>query len=124
MDRVKTLVFRIADRLELVFLHVSMYEFGMGLAIELYCCDGMPYARLTVNLTDAPFKLQPNEAFINTNIAGKEILTFIRENRLGTLVPGKVYKYFPVVAFDWDRLREFDYLGVEKVIATRNESGF
>jgi len=121
----KVVPFKRAGRVEKVFLHVHLYEFGMRLAIQIYCigklCIEEPYARLTINIPSAPFELKQNEAFIDMRYAGKEFLTFIRQNHLGTIVPGKTFNGFPLVAFNMDKLREFDPDGVEKVESDRRE---
>lgn len=124
MNIPKIVPFQFAGRVENVFLHVALYEFGMRLAIELYSISKVgvePYAKMTINLSSVPFQLNGNEAFIDVSIAGKEFLTFIRENHLGTVVPDKMFKGFTLVAFSWERLREFDPRGVEKVEAIRRE---
>ena len=64
---------------------------------------------MTINIPGFPLK--SNEAFIDNTMITGDILTFIREQKLGVerSVPGIGYK---VVAFDMDKLAEFDSDGV------------
>lgn len=118
MEFPKIVPFKFMGRREKIFLHVALYEFGMRLAIEMFRIskDGIePYVKLTVNQPSAPFQLNANEAYIDVSIAGKEFLAFIRKHHLGTVVPDKTFRGFPLVAFDWNKLKEFDPMGVETV---------
>ncbi len=123
----KVVPFKVTGHVENVSLRVRLYQSGMRLAILLYSIRERafeePYAKLTVNLPSAPFELKENEAFIDTSILGEELLTFIRENGLGTAIPDKMLQSFPLVAFDMEKLREFDPEGVETVETTWRELG-
>ena len=66
-----------------------------------------PYAFLTVNLPKEP--LQENMG----------LLDFVLKNQLGTLCPerGRSGRYtYPKIAFDMEKLREFDPEGTEKYL--------
>lgn len=76
-----------------------------------------PFAFPTENLPKE--SLQVNEAFIKDFDENKGILDFILQNRLGTLCPEpghSVFYTYPKVAFDMEKLREFDPEGVEKYL--------
>ena len=76
-----------------------------------------PYAFLTVNLPKEP--LQENEAFIKDFDENMGLLDFVLKNQLGTLCPerGRSGRYtYPKIAFDMDKLREFDPEGTEKYL--------
>ena len=93
----------------MISLRVGRYEQGEHLAIEMFDNDGIPFAKMTINIPGFPLK--SNEAFIDNTMITGDILTFIREQKLGVerSVPGIGYK---VVAFDMDKLAEFDSDGV------------
>lgn len=80
------------------------YEKGQHLALEMFDSDGIPFAK---DHNIPGFPLKSNEAFIDNTMITGDILTFIREQKLGVerSVPGIGYK---VVAFDMDKLAEFD----------------
>lgn len=100
---------------ETVSLHVSSYAYGNGLYIGVtsYGADGAePFADMTVNIPECP--LAPNEAIISGDIS-KDLLRFIKENKLGVKLPCEVvsgYSRYAVVAFDLNKLKEFDEKGV------------
>ena len=67
---------------------------------------------MTVNLP--AYSLEPGQAFISGDIS-KDLLRFIRENKLGKVLPYKVHSGFgtySVVSFDLNKLKEFDPKGV------------
>ena len=111
----KQLPFEYFGKTTMVCLHVGCYEPSGRLAVEMLY-EGLyglePFARLTVNLpVSAP--LGANEAFIDNTLIGDYILKFIRENSLGRelTVPYEGYK---AVAFNMDKLYEYDPDGVTK----------
>jgi len=72
---------------------------------------------LTVNLPNEP--LQANEAFIKVSSENVGLLDFVLKNRLGTLCPEVGHSGFctyPKIAFDMEKLREFDPEGTEKYL--------
>lgn len=99
---------------------ISRYTQNNRLAVSLFCKeDGCwtPYAALTVNLPGEP--LRKNEAFIKDFDENTGLLDFVLKNKLGTLCPEKGYSGFcvyPKIAFDMEKLREFDPEGVEKYL--------
>lgn len=102
---------------ETVSLEVGSYAYGERLYIGMisYAEDGPePFADMTVNIP--AYLLEPNEAFINGDIS-KDLLSFIRANRLGKILPYTVQSGFgkySVVAFNLSRLKEYDPKGVEE----------
>ncbi len=100
-----------------VSLHVADYALGNGLYIGMtsYSEDGPePFADMTVNLPG--YSLEPNEAFISGDMSG-DLLNFIIENKLGEVLPfeGKSgYGKYKAVAFDLEKLKEFDPKGVSE----------
>lgn len=109
MSTVKVVPFRCMGEVTMISLRVGRYEKGKHLAIEMFDSDGIPFARVTINIPDFPLK--NNEAFIDNTMITDDILAFIREQRLGEVrsVSGIGYK---IVAFDMNRLAEFDSDGV------------
>lgn len=107
---------------ETVSLCVDSYYYGNGLAIEIiHYEDEEPelFADMTINLRG--YTLAPNEAAIDGDIS-KDILMFIKEQKLGTVLPYTLKSgmtNYSVVEFDLDRLREFDPEGVDKYKALR-----
>ncbi len=101
---------------------VSSYAVNGRLAVNLLYRDGedgiwKPYAFPTVNLPNEP--LQENEAFIKDFDENEGILEFILKNQLGTLCPTaghSVFYTYPKIAFDMEKLREFDPEGTEKYL--------
>lgn len=100
---------------EMVSLEVNSYSYGDRLYIGMtsYGEDGPePFADVTVNIPEYPLKV--NEAFICGDFS-KDLLNFIKENKLGKVLPYTVpsgYDMYAVVSFDLDRLAEFDPAGV------------
>ena len=67
---------------------------------------------MTVNLPG--YSLDPGEAFISGDIS-KDLLRFIKENKLGKVLPYQVksgYGKYSAVAFDLEKLKAFDPKGV------------
>lgn len=102
---------------EIVSLHVNSYAYGGGLHIGMmnYKEDGAKsFADMTVNIP--AYSLEPHEAIISGDIS-KDLLQFIKDNKLGKKLPYEVksgYGKYAVVAFDLDKLKEFDPKGVEE----------
>jgi len=123
----KVVPLKVAGRVENVSLRVRLYQTGVRLAILLYSIreKGIEeaYAKMTINVPSAPFELKENEAFIDTSILGKAFLTFIHENCLDTVISDNMLQGFPLVAFDMEKLREFDPEGVETVETKWRELG-
>lgn len=101
-------------------LAVESYEDSGRLAVELFCLeDGYPepYAMLTVNLLGETVK--PNEAFIKDFDENQGLLQFVLDNHLGTLCPEQGFSglcSYPKIAFDMEKLKEFDRKGTEKYL--------
>lgn len=99
---------------------VCSYATNGRLAVDLLCKEEdfwIPYAFLTVNLPEEP--LQVNEAFIKDFDEGTGLLDFVLKNKLGTLCPEQGHSGFCTyskIAFDMDKLREFDPEGTEKYL--------
>ena len=122
MRELKKVPFKWGFREETASLCVDSYYYGNGMLIEIiHYEDDEPdlFADMTINLPG--YTLAPNEAAIDGDIS-KDILKFIKEQKLGTVLPytlkSGMAKY-SVVAFDLDRLREFDPEGVDKYKALR-----
>ena len=109
MPAEKVVPFRCMGEIMMISLRVGRYEKGKHLAIEMFDNDGISFARMTINIPDFPLK--SNEAFIDNTMITDNILAFIHEQRLGEVrsIPGIDYK---IVAFDMERLAEFDSDGV------------
>lgn len=100
---------------------VCSYAVNKRLAVNLLCKeDGYwePYASLTVNLPVEP--LRPNEAFVKCFDENQGLMDFILDNKLGKVLPGQEgysgFCAYPKIAFDMEKLREFDPEGVEKYL--------
>lgn len=117
MDEVKKVPFKWEFGEETVSLHIGQYAYGDRLYIGMTCHseDGPePFADMTVNIP--AYSLEPNEAFISGDIS-KDLLRFIKENKLGKVLPYTVrsgYGQYAVVAFDLDKLKKFDPKGVSE----------
>ncbi|MCC8043994.1 MAG: DUF4313 domain-containing protein [Clostridiales bacterium] len=105
---------------EEVSLRVASYMNNNGLYIGLFSRTeyGLePFGDMTVNLPVSDIvPLKSNEAYINGDMS-KDLLTFIQKNKLGTVLPEVGYSgygQYAKVAFDMDRLKEFDPVGVER----------
>ena len=109
----KQLPFEYLGTTTMVVLHVGHYEPSGRLAIELLQ-EGLfgleSFVRMTVNLPAAA-PLEANETFIDNALVGDDILRFIEENSLGKelTVP---YENYKAVAFNMDKLYEYDPDGV------------
>ncbi len=109
----KQLPFEYLGKTTMVVLHVGHYEPSGRLAIELLQ-EGLfgleSFVRMTVNLPAAA-PLEANETFIDNALVGDDILRFIEENSLGKelTVP---YENYKAVAFNMDKLYEYDPDGV------------
>lgn len=101
-------------------LAVNSYSDNGRLGISLLCLedgDFIPYATLTVNLPRETVK--PNEAFIKDFDEGQGLLEFVLNNHLGTLCPERGFSgrcSYPKIAFDMEKLKEFDQEGTEKYL--------
>ncbi len=100
---------------------VCSYAQNGRLAVNLLCKEEgywEPFAFLTVNLPKEPLKA--NEAFIKDFDENAGLLDFVLKNQLGTLCPERGRSGFctyPKIAFDMEKLREFDPEGTEKYLA-------
>lgn len=122
MDEIKTLPYNWEFGQEEVALVVSSYENNGSLYVGLYYKveDGFePFDDLTANLRVNNLKGRSNAAFIDHNFS-KDKLRFIKQNGLGKVLPEKGYSgfcEFSRVAFDLERLKEFDREGVERYLS-------
>lgn len=102
---------------EEIILKVGDYYYGHELAILMYTKEDGEldlFSDLTVNLSY--YSLEPNEAFISGDLSNDK-LKFIRQHKLGKVLPERGqsgYCTYAEVAFDLDRLAEFDKEGVER----------
>ena len=100
---------------ETISLQLGMYANNQRLYIGMitHTEDGEePFADMTVNLPG--YSLDPGEAFISGDIS-KDLLRFIKENKLGKVLPYQVqsgYGKYSAVAFDLEKLKAFDPKGV------------
>ena len=114
-NNIKTIPFKWAHGEETVSLEVSRYNNNDRLYVGMTSyTSGYPelFADITVNIVKYP--LNPNEAFINGDIS-QDVINLIEENELGKLLPYTVqsgYGKYNVVAFDLDKLAEFDPEGI------------
>lgn len=120
MDEIKTLGFDWQYGHEEMALQVVSYANNGCLYIGLYnkTEDGFEsFGDLTVNLpVSSMFPLEPNEAYIS-DFASRDKLAFIKKHQLGIILPEvgfSGYCSYAKVAFDLERLREFDPKGVEE----------
>lgn len=117
MNERKTLGFDWEFGHEEVALEVGSYMYGDNLYIGMYTKqEGVweSFGDITVNL---PYNsVEPNEAYID-DFSSKDKLKLVRKYKLGKVLPEKGHSgycdYFKV-AFDLDKLAEFDKEGVEK----------
>ena len=99
---------------------VGSYAQNGRLAVSLLCKEDdfwMPYSFLTVNLPK--MQLQANEAFIKDFDENAGLLDFVLKNKLGTLCPDRGHSglcTYPKIAFDMEKLREFDPEGTAKYL--------
>ena len=109
MNEEKKIPFKWEYGEEIVSLQLGMYANNQRLYIGMitHTEDGAePFADMTVNL--------PGEAFISGDIS-KDLLRFIKENKLGKVLPYQVqsgYGKYSAVAFDLEELKAFDPKGV------------
>ena len=117
MEESKTLSYDWQYGREELFLQIDSYMNDGNLYIGLYHMeDGDPesFADLTVNLPFAPLN-NINEAYIDHNFS-KEKLRFIRQHKLGKILPGTAssgHCIFQKVAFDLKKLAELDPEGTK-----------
>lgn len=127
MDEIKTLGFDWEFGHEELALEVSSYANNGCLYIGLHnkTEEGFDqFGDLTVNLPmSSMIPPEPNEAYID-NFLSKENLRFIKKHKLGVILPEigfSGYCTYAKVAFDMERLREFDPKGVEGYLQRRKE---
>ena len=105
------------DEVKKVPFHWELGEETVSLKLGMYANTGrlhMPFAAMTVNLP--AYSLEAGQAFISGDIS-KDLLRFIRGNKLGKVLPYKVHSGFgtySVVSFDLNKLKEFDPKGVHE----------
>ncbi|TEB17101.1 hypothetical protein Psfp_00835 [Pelotomaculum sp. FP] len=98
-------------------IQVQSYQMNGNLYIGLWWKNGgrfESFTDLTVNLGKT---LKPNETYVKTFNENEGLLDFILKNQLGTLLPEKGYSGFNEylkIAFDMERLKEFDPDGVKE----------
>jgi|GEM_PF-60507 len=88
------------------------YRYENGKRVKHTEDGAEPFADMTVNLPG--YSLDPGEAFISGDIS-KDLLRFIKENKLGKVLPYQVqsgYGKYSAVAFDLEKLKVFDPKGV------------
>lgn len=127
MDEIKTLGFDWEFGHEELALEVSSYANNGCLYIGLHnkTEEGFDqFGNLTVNLPmSSMIPPEPNEACID-HFLSKENLRFIKKHKLGVVLPEigfSGYCAYAKVAFDMERLREFDPKGVEGYLQRRKE---
>lgn len=127
MDEIKTLGFDWEFGHEELALEVSSYANNGFLYIGLHnkTEEGFDqFGNLTVNLPmSSMIPPEPNEAYID-HFLSKENLRFIKKHKLGVVLPEigfSGYCAYAKVAFDMERLREFDPKGVEGYLQRRKE---
>lgn len=100
-----------------LMLKVDSYAYGGGLYIELTEMENgveESFADLTINLVQ--MSAEVNEAYIDS-FSSESKLKFIKKHKLGKVLPERGYSgrgVYYKVAFDLDRLAEFDKEGVER----------
>lgn len=121
MDEIKTLGFDWEFGHEELSLQVSSYANNGCLYVGLYNKgeEGFePFGDLTVNLPmSSMIPPESNEAYISGSFS-REKLQFIKKHELGVLLPEEGfsgYCTYAKVAFDMERLREFDPKGMEEI---------
>ena len=127
MDEIKTLGFDWEFGHEELALEVSSYANNGCLYSGLHnkTEEGFDqFGNLTVNLPmSSMIPPEPNEAYID-HFLSKENLRFIKKHKLGVVLPEigfSGYCAYAKVAFDMERLREFDPKGVEGYLQRRKE---
>lgn len=122
MDEKKTLDYEWEFGKEEIVLQVAAYHYGENLAVMMYHKaegDLEAFGDLTVNLP--AYSLEPNEAFIS-DFDSKNKLAFIKKYKMGKVLPWKGrsgYCEYAVVAFDLNRLSQYDKEGVERFCKAR-----
>lgn len=117
MEEIKTLGYDWEYGHEELALEVAAYAYGNRLYIGLlHQEEGQmeSFANLTVNLPYSEAEI--NEAYIE-DFASKSKLAFIKKHKLGKILPEmgfSGYVRYAKVAFDLERLAEFDPEGVER----------
>lgn len=125
-EEIKKVTFNWELGQEIVSLKVGRYAHEDRLYIGMisYGEDGPePFADMTVNIPI--YSLDHNEAFISGDIS-KDLLKFIRANKLGKVLPYTVqsgYGKYAAVSFDLERLKEFDPKGVAEFMKTHGIEG-
>ncbi|MFQ9716537.1 MAG: DUF4313 domain-containing protein [Blautia sp.] len=116
MEQIKTLTYRWPQGSTEVLLDVGSYHYGSDLFIRLYQKTRRGWA-FFATLTENPERpLKENEAFVDSFQRDAK-MAFIIKHGLGKALPegyhlrGETYQ---AVAFDLDRLAEFDRDGVER----------
>lgn len=122
-ESIKTLGYDASfGHVELAF-EIQKYADNNNLYIGLYMKDDDDFdffSDMTVNLREV---LRPNEAYIQTYNGNEGMLEFIEKNRLGAVLPDKKrsgFNEYTKVAFDMERLAEFDRPGVENFLNMRS----
>ncbi|MCD7957390.1 MAG: DUF4313 domain-containing protein [Lachnospiraceae bacterium] len=120
MSEKKTLEFDWQFGQEEVSLRVASYLNNNSIYVGLICrteYGSEPFGDMTINLpVSDTVLLKPNEAYINGDMS-ESLLAFIQKNKLGTVLPEVGYSgygQYAKVAFDMERLKEFDPTGVER----------
>ena len=121
-NNIKTIPFKWAHGEEMVSLEVSRYNNNRLYVGMTSYTSGYPepFADITVNIVEYP--LNPNEAFINGDIS-QDVINLIEENELGKLLPYTVqsgYGKYNAIAFDLDKLAEFDPEGIAEFKGVHN----
>ena len=116
-ENIKTAEYNWSYGQEQIALKVCEYMHGKGLAVLMLSKEEEyweNFSDLTVNLPG--YQVEPGEAFIS-DFCSKEKLSFIKQHGLGKILPEKGhsgYCTYAKVAFDLDKLAEFDEAGVEE----------
>jgi hypothetical protein len=87
----------------IIYVEVTKYAANNNLAIQLWS-DDEPFSTLTTNLF---VKLPPNQAFVDTNNNGNEIIDWIIANGFGKPVgisQRSGFCMYPLVEFDLEKL--------------------
>jgi hypothetical protein len=64
----------------LIYVQIEKYSQNGNLAIQLFSDSGEPFSTLTTNLS---VKLPPNQAYVDTNNNGIEVIDWIAQNGFG-----------------------------------------
>ena len=113
-NNIKTIPFKWAHGEEMVSLEVSRYNNNRLYVGMMSYTSGYPelFADITVNIPQ--YQLETNEAFVNSDLSD-DIINFLIKNELGELTPYTIqsgYNIYYIVAFDLDKLAEFDPEGI------------